>query len=797
MKEETGEIDTLVVEMIHRESEKSSPTRIPSDQINVECSRIEEKSETQFQTGTKTTSEEDLKTSRWTELTAQEAFIKLETSPVKYKRGILYLDHSGGRVRPNEGFKYLGVHSTEVHLFNRSRAYTGRAFNGDDVVVEIIQLDEETNKVQGKIVAIIKHRIDYYLKEIVCMIDRELNDLNLVIPINIGIPKIRLRCFKQHRREDHVAVYDRMKLSQLKRYEPVNLSSAPKKLIIVKYLKWEPKCSHPLGVAVDIMSSGITAEKGIKILNIEYDVQDSHDANIIKQARSLKLPKTVYQNRTNMTDLHTFTIDPEKSKDLDDAISVSEEADGLFRVGIHIADVTHHIPKDGIIDADAYQRATSFYCPEEVGKVVHMLPTPLSTDLCSLVPLQKRLTLSIMVTLSKEGGVLNVEKPVRSFIRSRCRLSYSEAENLLNCGDDDLKDLTHTQQRVTKDLKLLATLTKKMRINRLGTMSHNVHFNDQSEENSYHSHKMIEELMLLANREIARFLVNKFPECIPLRRQLPPEDAAVQKWLESNEGTARLSFGLRNSYCDPTKCNCSRQCRCHRETISKKTDVPYVTIVKSRWDDLIQAVNMKDNLKMQRILGNMENFPQQTLAQLNWWGLQDRASYICSGDVSGEELRHFSLNMNRYTHFTSPIRRFIDIVVHRLVKAAIDGSPCPYSREEVSKISNHCTLKSKEANSYEQDTTKLCAAIQLKERALAVDAVVSEVNEKGLKLHFYTEKDCGPSKKLLGFRHLDLNGKPEVNEMEQTTKMNWKFRCYNVHLSLDELTTRRCCKYMF
>ena len=803
------QVDDIMVEFARQASIEQPSTSIPADKISIDLVKIEEERsgyatvtvEADEQPYHKAMERGEIK-SKWKEFTPGDAQQYLQHQPDIYKRGMLHMDSASAYVKVTSGFEYIengrkiGIFVTEVHLLRRTRGYTGRAFGGDDVVVEISHMAMETGKVYGSVVAIMEHSFDPCERFFMCMVDKECEDVGLLIPINPAFPKIRILANKKNITPGCVSIFKFIRdKPKFERNVPVNIKTARTLMFKVQFLQWRADCYHPLGIAVEVVNNVYdSVDSGLRVLAIEYGLPSSYGTSINEKAKGI-VPADAFldANRRDLRDECVFTIDPEGAQDLDDAISVKEAGKGLYTIGIHIADVSHFVPKGGAIDLEARNRAESLYYRDgnEEKQVIHMLPNPLSTDLCSLLEGQDRLALTLMFTITEDGAITDVEIPFRSIINSKKCLSYKQAEALIKNGGSDTAS-------ISGKLQLLKSLTTKYRMKTVGNKSYSYEGLDAETLETPESHAIVQELMVITNKEIANFLLGKNNkcqkkfDCVPLRRQLPPSDLDVIHWMENYEATARYTFGLRKLFGKETDvCNCFGKCQCPRmQDMSENPSAPEIShmfVLQNIWNGIKKAIENENTDQVKLLFGDMKNFPQQILALLDMYKMKERAAYVCSGDAGFKELGHYDLNLQRYTHFTSPIRRYIDVVVHRLVVDMINRKPAGYTKEEVREICHHCTLKNRNSTYFEQETIRLQAAFKLKNCAEPTNAVVHAITDRGIKLNFYTERHCDPAKKTLGLKHLDLAKKPEIAELQQTLFMSWEIRSYNANQEIMKL----------
>ena len=393
---------------------------------------------------------------------------------------------------------------------------------------------------------------------------------------------------------------------------------------------WGDKYENPIGEIVDILGDTGNNNTEMHAILAEYGLPYSYPQEIEKEAN--KIPETITEDeikrRIDFRTKTTFTIDPRDAKDFDDALSIKDLGDGLWEVGVHIADVTHFVPEGGIIDQEAVKRATSVYL---VDRTVPMLPEHLSNFICSLRPDEEKLTYSCIFTINDLAEVIDY-KIARTIIKSDRRFTYEEAQEIIETGKGDF---------ATEVLRL-NDLAKKLREKRFASGAiaferSEVRFeiDDTGKpvsvffKESKDSNKLIEEFMLLANKYVAQHIG------MPRNREKPKtfvyriHDVPNPEKL-SNFATFIKKFGYKI------------------KTDGKKT-----------------AVSSSINHLLDQIEGKKEQNMIETLAIRS----MAKAAY------STKNIGHYGLAMKYYTHFTSPIRRYPDMMVHRLLTKYADKVP--------------------------------------------------------------------------------------------------------------------------
>ncbi len=374
------------------------------------------------------------------------------------------------------------------------------------------------------------------------------------------------------------------------------------------------------------------------------------------EAIPLQIPEEELRRREDFRGLKVFTIDGVDAKDFDDAIHVERLPKG-YRIGVHIADVSHYVKEGSLLDQEAFLRGTSVYLP---GRVLPMLPERLSNGVCSLKPGEDRLVLSVLVDLTEDLKVKRV-RFAEGVIRSVARLTYTEVEAFAEGFG-----LPEEHAFLAEDLSLLLELTQRMRKKRLEQGALDFSFPEvkvEVEEGVLHlipqaeprARSLIEELMLLANRLVAEHLVRKGLPALYRVHEEPLEEAYEKLRL----ALARLGYTLP-------------------EKVSSKA--------------------------LQRVLLEAKGRPEEPVVA----GLVLRSLRLAR--YAAENLGHFGLAMEHYLHFTSPIRRYPDLVVHRVLRAALRRTLTERRKErwvkEFPAIADHASEMERKAEAAERELTK-------------------------------------------------------------------------------------------
>ena len=438
--------------------------------------------------------------------------------------------------------------------------------------------------------------------------------------------------------------------------------------------------------------------------DLEYAIPEGFSEVVLKEVKKLPqqvIPQDEIMRRRDMRDVLTFTIDPDEAKDFDDALSFQILDTGNYQVGIHIADVTHYVAEQTALDDEAYHRGTSIYL---VDKVIPMLPERLSNELCSLRPDEDKLCMSVIAEMDGDAKVIR-HKICRTVIRSNYRLTYRQAQDVLELSDDRTQN--GEQEPLSQAIHTLNQLAKVLRANRFRQGAINfetpeVHFRLDEEgepieiffHKSFDSNHLIEEFMLLANRIVAT-------------------DIGKRGKTKAGEQTDKYPFVYRvHANPDPEK-------------LSKLS-----TFIKQFGFNLKTSSNGGATHKqINALLDNCQGHPSQTLVETLTIRAMAKAVYATNN------IGHYGLAFPYYTHFTSPIRRYPDMMVHRLVSKYLlqSKAPCRTDVEELEQACVHSTDCEMAAQMAERDSIKEMHARWISRHVgEEFDAIVSGVTEFGL-----------------------------------------------------------------
>ena len=597
-------------------------------------------------------------------------------------------------------------------------------------------------------------------------LEMETNEALTFVPVDAKLPKGRVSEYSVPR-------------SIKSALESGGKEGAVDTFVRVKLRKWRRGDAKPLvdilGVVgrgsiesdLDIMTKVIVAEHRIE--SGDFSVEAEACLPRIDAGEHWSIPTDELERRADFRDKLVFSIDPPTARDLDDALSVEVLSDGDLNVGVHIADVSHFVLPNTALDAEARTRGTTTYL---VHTIFPMLPRLLCENLCSLNPGVERLSFSVEWTMTKEGVVKNVSFK-RGVIKSAAKLSYIHVQNVIDAGTDvqaakdaldgvEISGEQHKIEDIIESIEILHHAAKSMRKRRFQAGAvrldqPKVGFEldeDQEPVNAApyvirDSNRLVEEYMLLANMYVAEFIAQVFPSHSMLRCHPPPNE---RKLIELT-------------------------------TFASEHDLDVDISSSKRLHDSLRAI-ADDSRDMFDIVQLLATKPMQL------------AKYFCTGMADEDSWRHYALAVPYYTHFTSPIRRYPDVVVHRLLAAAIEHETRrgeSHSNEVIKAyelfapelchdVADHCNER-KMAAKYAQERSQhlfLCKYLQNNvvvshaiARQLGQQFIVAYVPLYGIEIKIYLAKQRHVTVKQQGY----VKGTPKSQTRELMVTLDVRKEC--------------------
>jgi len=465
--------------------------------------------------------------------------------------------------------------------------------------------------------------------------------------------------------------------------------------VVAELVDWEESSNKPTGKIIDVL--GMAGENEVEMHSIlaEFGLPYSFDKKVLEAAEKVpgEISAKEIKKRRDMRDKVTFTIDPDDAKDFDDALSFEKVEENLWEIGVHIADVTHYIEKDSFLDREAYERATSVYL---VDRVVPMLPERLSNELCSLTPETDKLCFSA-VFLINEKAEIKKRWFGRTVIHSNKRFTYDSAQQVLDKKEGKFKD----------ELIHLNELAKKLREKRfhsgsIGFDSLEVKFELDKKGNPIgikfkqhgETNELIEEFMLLANREVAEYVNRK----------------------KSNGKLNTFIYRIHDNP-DPEKIN------------------QFKNFVAKFGHGFNPKSNKNISASFNKLFKEIEGKTEEYVIEQMAIRTMAKATY------STKNVGHYGLGFKDYSHFTSPIRRYPDMMVHRLLQHYLDGGKSPDS-EPFEEDCKQCSRMERLSVEAERASIKYKQVQYLQDKiGQTYEGIVSGMNDYGIFVEL-TENKC-------------------------------------------------------
>ena len=479
-------------------------------------------------------------------------------------------------------------------------------------------------------------------------------------------------------------------------------------VVLIEFIDWPEKAQSPFGKVKEVLGLPGENETEIHAILLQYGLPYEFPQEVEAYADNIdtSITKEEIAKRRDMRDILTFTIDPKDAKDFDDALSFRVLENGNYEVGIHIADVSHYLQPGTILDDEAYNRATSVYL---VDRVVPMLPEILSNNACSLRPHEEKYTFSAVFEINEKAQIKG-EWYGRTVTYSDARFAYEEAQHIIETGDkliDASISLTgesyETSDTIKEAVLKLDDLAKIMREARMksGALSFDkteVRFtlDENNEPSGVHfktskdANKLIEEFMLLANKKVSEFVSKKTPPKTFVYRIHDEPDEEKLSSLQNIVSQFGYTLNLQN----------------------KKT--------------VTQSLN--------KLLADVKGKGEQNMVDTLAIRTMSKAEY------STQNIGHYGLSFDYYSHFTSPIRRYPDVMAHRLLQQYLDKGQSVNAEEYEEKCKHSSEMENLAANA-ERDSIKFMQIkyMQQHENKIFV-GTISGVTEWGIYVEIIENK---------------------------------------------------------
>ncbi len=525
------------------------------------------------------------------------------------------------------GMGFVIVEHLEKDILVRPNDFN-TALNGDKVRVKVIKRNADGKRMQGEVVEVVERKQSEFLGRI----ELSANFAFFIAETDKPMPDIYLRLDKLNGAQNN----DR---------------------VIVRIIEWE-KNKKPQGEVVQVMKSEDVNDKAMKEILLQNGFPVFFPDSVLEESERLAdiIGANEIKKRKDVRGILTFTIDPADAKDFDDAISFRVLNDGLYEIGVHIADVSHYVEPETILDKEAYLRATSVYLPDRVNP---MLPERISNELCSLRPHEDKLCFSAIFQINAKAEIKQYWLG-KTVIHSDHRFTYEDVQSIIEKKEGQYKD----------EILLLNNLAQKFRKQRfkkgaINFSSTEVRFvlDEKGKpigvtvKESKEAHQLIEEFMLLANRTVAenvsKIKFNKKPIPFPYRIHDNPDKEKLLPFIE---------YAKKYGY---------------------HFDIKTPESIAHSFNEMLVAVQGKPE--------------QHVLQQL---GIRTMAKAV----YTSENIGHYGLGFEHYCHFTSPIRRYPDVLVHRILEECLDQKIVIDKKLE--EKCKHCSERERAAMESERAASK-------------------------------------------------------------------------------------------
>ena len=687
--------------------------------------------------------------------------------PDKYKRCILHMDDE----RIYAQVVDMNTDLREIKISGIS--YCGQAFAKDEVVVEVEtqNAEELENKyAKGQVVGILRRNVNPVENLIVCSVDKK--NSSLMIPLNGNIPKM-LNLINNSQvqlvREEKVCVY-RINERQIKphHYEPVKNGKAERKLFVVQHIGCA-KFSSPVCVVVGVLQGADSLDSLMKVISIEYPVQTRFNADALEELNNKfpegqPLPRAAFGNRVNYKERETFILKSPTIRGQNLALSIEMLQDNNLLLGVHTIDMTYFVKPDSQLDIESHDRATTVTVDDQV--VVSMLPERLRNELCGVKTNEEFITISVFLSVNQVGEVQKVQ-PARCVIQPKFELTFKEAESIISG--------TGGQSPHMIQVFMLHKIAQMWRKKRLGVAS-TYEPPNQAFKKTPNAYQLMEEVMITVNCIVARVLLERYPDCTPLLRQLKPSENVLETWKQQNILSARNSVYLQWPFMDKS----------NNENvifpISNSSQSEYIGMALPQWNKLVSAIERSDIEELQQIVTAPEKTPQLAVARAQLDHLIEDPRYVSSSEGSSLDKYYTLLMVPLYIQFTTPLHNYMDIVVQRMLTTVIDNRrDNPYTQSEMETLTYHQTKAVLRGQKYGKAIQARDVLNYMQCKPFTVYPFVEKINGYAVQLRFPVLSNILSSFGELLIGHLGVVKDGIYNSETNSIQLVWHQRIYDAN----------------
>ncbi|KAM6147767.1 3'-5' exoribonuclease HELZ2 isoform 2-T2 [Erethizon dorsatum] len=649
----------------------------------------------------------------------------------------------------------------------RGRLNCGMAFTGDEVLVQLLGQSAgergAPGRLQGRVVGVLKRRRDELA--FVCRMDEW--DPRIMIPINGSVTKIFVADLK-----DPLQVpIHRLLQGQVQCVGHRHLTAEGRRtrLFWVRIILWRERFYYPLGIILEVLPEATSWEQGLHVLGLEHGLRTTSPdlASVSKALQKYHTELgTAASHREDCRSFLTFTVDPQGACNLDDALSV-RDLGPRYEVAVHIADVASVVPRDGVLDMEARRQGAVFYAPDR--EPVSMLPASLCQDVLSLLPGKDRLAISLFLTLDKGSGQLRGLHFAPTVICSNRQLSYEEAEVLIREHRGAGMQLPACLDSVEACVVAACYFSRVLRRHRLQAACYYEPPDEDSMLGFRAAHIMVQEYMIQFNSLVAEFLVgHKHTQTLtPLRWQPTPPMTQLEAVYERHRELVPLSLHLRHHLHGHS----SPQTQLH--------------LLSSLWKHIQLAARSRDYGRMVDLITTDDMHPSLAPAGLDLRKALGRSVFGRSSQGKQQLVGHYSLRVDWYTWATSPIRRYLDVVLQRLILLALGRGGSTYSSRDIDRLCQDFARQHACAQSYQRRAYSLRLATHLKAQPRDKLGFVVDVEPgtRCFKLLFPANRETLPDPCPVHYHSLQLAEHPHDLVNRRGLELVWRRRVYSVQES--------------